>query len=109
MGQSEDGLAEVFAGIARQLQAETNPEKTQERVTRAAVATVDGCDHASISIVRRHDTIETVASTDDVPNRVDAIQYDAFLSAPIVPDGTAPTALPPAITRWSYVLALRIR
>ena len=76
MAQSEDGLAEVFADIARQLQAETNPEKTQERVTRAAVATVDGCDHASISIVRRQGTIETVASTDDVPNRVDAIQYD---------------------------------
>ena len=40
------------------------------------MATVDGCDHASISIVRRQGTIETVASTDDVPNQVDAIQYN---------------------------------
>jgi GAF domain-containing protein len=73
-GQS--GLAEVFAEIARQLEAQTSPERTQNRVTRAAVATVDGCEHAAISIVRRRGGIETVAATDDVPPRVDAIQYD---------------------------------
>ena len=76
MTGSEDGLAEAFAGIARQLQAETDPVRTQERVTRAAVATIDGCDHASISLIRREGVIETVASTDDVPDRADAIQYD---------------------------------
>jgi GAF domain-containing protein len=76
-GQSgEPDLAEVFAGIARELEAETSPERTQDRVTRAAVHTVDGCDHAAISIVRRRGGIETVAATDDVPPRVDAIQYD---------------------------------
>jgi GAF domain-containing protein len=69
-------LAEVFADIARQLEAETSPENTQDRVTQAAVATVDGCDHAAISIIRRRGGIETVAATDDVPQRVDAIQYD---------------------------------
>jgi transcriptional regulator with GAF, ATPase, and Fis domain len=73
--ESVSGLAEMFAGIARQLQAESSPEKTRDRVTRAAVATVDGCDHAAISIVRRRGGIETVAATDDVPPRVDAIQY----------------------------------
>lgn len=70
------GLAEAFADIARQLQAESNPAKTQERVTRAAVATIGGCDHAAISIVRRRGGVETVAATDDVPAEVDAIQYD---------------------------------
>ena len=73
-GQS--GLAEVFADLARHLEAETSPERTQNRVTGAAVLTVDGCDHAAISIVRRRGGIETVAATDDVPPRVDAIQYD---------------------------------
>ena len=68
-------LAEVFADIARQLEAEKSPEKTQDRVTQAAVATVGGCDHAAISIVRRRGGIETVAATDDVPTRVAAIQY----------------------------------
>ncbi|MDT0352607.1 GAF and ANTAR domain-containing protein [Pseudonocardia charpentierae] len=70
-------LAEVFAKLARQLQAEDTPRKVQERVTRAAVDTVDGCDHAAISLVHRRGGIETVAATDDVPPRVDAIQYEA--------------------------------
>ena len=71
----QSDLAEVFADIARQLEAEKSPEKTQDRVTQAAVATVGGCDHAAISIVRRRGGIETVAATDDVPPQVDAIQY----------------------------------
>lgn len=75
-GSEQADLAGVFADIARQLEAETSPERTQDRVTRAAVATVDGCDHAAISIVRRRGGIETVAATDEVPERVDAIQYD---------------------------------
>jgi transcriptional regulator with GAF, ATPase, and Fis domain len=77
MESEQAGLAEVFAEIARQLEAETSPETTQERVTRAAVGTVEGCDHAAISIVRRRGGIETVAATDEVPSRVDAIQYDS--------------------------------
>jgi transcriptional regulator with GAF, ATPase, and Fis domain len=66
----------VFAGIARELEAETSRGRTQDRVTRAAVRTVEGCDHAAISIVRRRGGIETVGATDEVPSRVDAIQYE---------------------------------
>ncbi len=73
--RSGQGLAEVFADIARQLQAEPSPDRTQERVTRAAVATVEGCDHAGISVIRRRGGVETVAPTDEVPPLVDAIQY----------------------------------
>ena len=69
-------LASVFAGIARQLEAELSMDKTQERVTHAAVVAVDGCDYAAISIVRRRGGIETVGATDDVAQRVDDIQYD---------------------------------
>ena len=76
MTESERDLAGVFADIARQLEAETSPERTQNRVTQAAVATVSGCDHAAISIVRRRGGVETVAPTDDVPTVVDAIQYE---------------------------------
>ncbi len=72
----ENDLAVVFADIARQLQTEDSPEKVQQQITRAAVDTVQGCDHAAISLVRRHGGIETVAATDDVPPRVDAIQYE---------------------------------
>ncbi len=74
--EPEDDLAVVFADIARHLQAGATPEQVQERVARAAVDTVEGCDHAAISVVRRHGGIETVAATDDVPPRVDAIQYE---------------------------------
>jgi GAF domain-containing protein len=76
MGQADEGLAEDFAMIARALQAATTPQQTQERITRTAVDAIDGCDHASISIIRRRGGVQTVASTDDVPVVVDAIQYD---------------------------------
>jgi transcriptional regulator with GAF, ATPase, and Fis domain len=69
-------LAEIFATIARELQAESGPEKTHERITRAAVDLVDGCDHAAISLVKRRRAIQTIAATDDVPERVDEIQYE---------------------------------
>jgi GAF domain-containing protein len=76
MGQADEALAEDFAAIARLLQAETTPEQTQERITRAAVDTVAGCDHAAISLIGRRGGVQTVAPTDDVPVRVDAIQYE---------------------------------
>jgi GAF domain-containing protein len=72
----EDGLAEVFADIARQLQEEATPETVVGRVTQAAVDTVEGCDHAAVSIVIRNGGIETLGATDDVPSAVDAIQYE---------------------------------
>ena len=68
-------MAETFATIARQLEAESSPDATQNRVTRAAVATIAGCEHAAISIVRRRGAVDTVAATDDVPTVVDVIQY----------------------------------
>lgn len=66
----------MFAGIARELQAESGLEQTREHVTRAAVKTVPGCDHAAISLVRRQGSIKTVAATDDVPERVNLVQYE---------------------------------
>jgi GAF domain-containing protein len=45
-------------------------------VTQAAVTTIEGCDHAAISVIHRRGSVETVAATDDVPTVVDAIQYE---------------------------------
>jgi transcriptional regulator with GAF, ATPase, and Fis domain len=70
------GLAEVFADIARQFEAEASPETTQNRVTQVALTMVDGCDHAGISVVRRRGGVQTVAATDDTAVVVDAIQYE---------------------------------
>jgi transcriptional regulator with GAF, ATPase, and Fis domain len=70
------GLAETFAGIARRLQTENSPQKMQIRVTEAAVTSIAGCDHAAISVIWRRGDVETVAATDEVGPRVDAIQYE---------------------------------
>jgi GAF domain-containing protein len=69
-------LAEVFADIARQLQAEETPDEVLARISSVAVDIVDGCDHAGMFIVHRHDTIDTPAASDDVAPVVDAIQYE---------------------------------
>jgi GAF domain-containing protein len=72
----EEGLAEVFAGIARQLQAESTPDATLKRITSVAVRIVEGCDHAGISIVHRGGRIETPVASDGVPTAVDAVQHE---------------------------------
>lgn len=73
---SDEQLAAEFVDIARQFEAAPTPAETQARITRAAVDTVPGCAHASISLVRRPGPVTTVAPTDDVPARVDRIQYE---------------------------------
>jgi transcriptional regulator with GAF, ATPase, and Fis domain len=70
----EAELAVQFAAVARALQAEPTVERTLARVAELAVSVIDGCDHAGITVVRRGRP-ETVAASDDVPARVDAIQY----------------------------------
>ncbi|WP_344428250.1 GAF and ANTAR domain-containing protein [Pseudonocardia ailaonensis] len=62
--------------MARRLQAASGPHDTRELVTRIAVDTVHGCDHAAISLILRHGGIRTVAATDDIPGHVDVIQYE---------------------------------
>lgn len=70
------GLADMFARIARELEAASGPSETREVITRSAVEVVPGCDHAGISLIQRQGRIITVAATDDVARRIDAIQYD---------------------------------
>jgi GAF domain-containing protein len=72
----DEDLAATFVAIARRFEAAEDPAETQDRITRAAVDTVPGCAHASISMVRRGGRVTTVAPTDDVPATVDAIQYE---------------------------------
>ncbi|WP_345378277.1 GAF and ANTAR domain-containing protein [Pseudonocardia yuanmonensis] len=72
--QQED-LAGRFLQVARELEAEPGSVATQERITRAAVDDVPGCDHAALSVVLRHGPIRTVAATDELPEQVDAVQY----------------------------------
>jgi len=68
-------LAETFAEIARALLSEPTLGGTLSRISSLAVETIDGCDHAGISLVRGRN-ITTEGASDDVPERVDAIQYE---------------------------------
>lgn len=74
--ESEGHLSELFADIARQLEAGGGPAEVLRRITASAVSVVPGCDQAGVSIVGRDGRIETRAATDEVPRQVDTIQYE---------------------------------
>ena len=75
MDQTPLELAETFADVARALLGEDDVEATLQKITTLAVETIDGCDHAGVSLVQGR-RISTPASSDDVPGRVDAVQYE---------------------------------
>lgn len=68
-------VGETFAEVARLLVAEHTVADTLARIGRLAVETVDGCDHAGVSLIERRKVI-TVGASDEVPAMVDAIQYE---------------------------------
>jgi GAF domain-containing protein len=68
-------LAETLAEVARALAGKDDVEATLTKVTAMAVETIDGCGHAGVSLVEGR-KISTPAASDDVPVRVDAIQYE---------------------------------
>lgn len=69
-------LAEAFAEMARTLLSAPSVQETLQRIVDLAVETVDGCDHAGVSLVK-DGCITTRAASDDVPSRVDRLQYEA--------------------------------
>ncbi|SFN15184.1 GAF domain-containing protein [Pseudonocardia ammonioxydans] len=69
-------MAEMFARMARELESATDPSDTRDVITRSAVETVPGCDHAGISLIQRNGRVVTAAATDPVVTRIDAIQYE---------------------------------
>jgi transcriptional regulator with GAF, ATPase, and Fis domain len=71
-----DELAESFAGIARRLLAQPSVAATLDEIARMLPDTVDGCDHAGITVARGRRFV-TAAASDEVARRVDAIQHDA--------------------------------
>ena len=70
------GSADAFAEIARALLAEDDVQHTLQKICDLAVETIDGCDHAGISFLKGR-KVDTPAASDDVPCRVDAIQYES--------------------------------
>lgn len=68
-------LAETFEEIARLLLISPTLHEALIRTVHAAVVVIPGCDHAGISLIGRRE-ISTPAASDDIPLRVDAIQYE---------------------------------
>ena len=69
------GSADAFAEMARALLAEDDVQHTLQKICDLAVETIDGCDHAGISFLKGR-KVDTPASSDDVPRKVDSIQYE---------------------------------
>lgn len=72
--QIDRGLAEAIARVARALQAEPSAQATLQKMVDLAVATIEGCDHAGITVIH-NSTFHTPAATGQVPRQVDHIQY----------------------------------
>jgi GAF domain-containing protein len=72
---SDVELAQEFGAIARILIAEADPEATLHRIVSLAVETIDGCEHAGISVIEGS-TVSSPASSDEVPEIVDRIQSE---------------------------------
>lgn len=72
---TEQQLAETFADITRILIAEPDVQHTLDRMCDWLVHTVEGCDHAVVTLVKDHG-FDSRASSDEVGPAVDAIQFE---------------------------------
>ena len=68
-------LAAEFAALSGSLLSEPSEELTFDAVVKGATEMVPGCVHAGITLRRRRARAETVASTDALVDRLDAVQY----------------------------------
>ena len=67
--------ADNFAALAREFAKQPSLAATLEAIVSHTVATVEGAEHATITIRRAGDKYQTVATTGELPLRVDEIQY----------------------------------
>lgn len=68
-------LAETFAEIAGVLLAEPDVQRTLDKMCALLPVTVEGCDHAVVTVVRNQH-LESPAASDGVGPAVDAIQFE---------------------------------
>ncbi|SDE31243.1 GAF and ANTAR domain-containing protein [Auraticoccus monumenti] len=69
-------LSTVLEEVARRSHGETSLEEALDLLVTAAQQTVPGADHVSISISRRNGRLETIAASDDLVRRLDAVQHE---------------------------------
>lgn len=66
-------LAEQLVQVTRELLGAADVQQTLQRMVDLAVQTIDGCDHAGLSLLVK-DQVETPAQSDNIPEIVDEIQ-----------------------------------
>ena len=71
----EQRLAETFTEVSRVLLAEPDVQRTLDKMCELLVVTIEGCNHAVVTVVRDHH-LESPAASDDVGPVVDAIQLE---------------------------------
>ncbi|MCL3862392.1 GAF and ANTAR domain-containing protein [Actinotalea sp. K2] len=70
-------LAAELSRVALSLEQEEDLQGTLDAIVGAAIGTVPGAQHASISMVKDRREVITRASTSELPRRTDNAQYDA--------------------------------
>jgi transcriptional regulator with GAF, ATPase, and Fis domain len=73
-GADSGQLADELSLLARALDERTDLQTTLDAIVTAAVGTVPGAAHASISAVRGRHHMETLATTGELSRQVDALQ-----------------------------------
>jgi putative methionine-R-sulfoxide reductase with GAF domain len=68
-------LTDTFAQVARVLLGEHDVATMLDRMSALAVETIDGAQHCGVTVVEVHE-VRTAGASDDIPRRVDQIQYD---------------------------------
>jgi hypothetical protein len=69
-------LAAAFSGLVEVLLDGRHPCLTPERIVDVAARVMPGCRHAALAVIEQHRP-RTLASTDAVPDHVDAAQFDS--------------------------------
>lgn len=65
----------AFAERARKIAKNPSPEETIQQIIELTLDCVD-CDYASVTVVHTDGQVETVASSDRLVDRADALQYE---------------------------------
>lgn len=71
-----EDLADRLVELARGLQQHHDVDRTLQGIVEAAVGTVPGAQHASISAILRRREVRTRAATSDLARTVDQVQYE---------------------------------
>ncbi|WP_433272194.1 GAF and ANTAR domain-containing protein [Actinosynnema sp. CS-041913] len=75
-GTGWPGVASRLAELARALQQQDNPQETLDEMVLAAVGTVPGAEQAGVTTIRERREVDTVAASDQLVHKIDAIQYE---------------------------------